>query len=57
MVKDIFLHSGGQRKHLGTLHIQIAQDIFHLLKGPDPSYLVLTFSNILLLIYEIWPTT
>ena len=29
-------------------NVQIAQDIFHLLKGPDPSYhLVLKFSNIL----------
>ena len=28
--------------------VQIAQDIFlHLLKGTDPSYLVLNFSNIL----------
>ena len=29
-------------------HIQTAQDIFNLLKGPDPSYLVLKFGNILL---------
>ena len=28
-------------------HIQTAQDIFILLKGPDPSYLVLKFGNIL----------
>ena len=28
-------------------HVQITQDIFHLLKGPDTSYLVLKFSNIL----------
>ena len=49
MVKDIFFHNGGQRntsRHMS--HIQIAQDIFfHLLKGPDPSYLVLKFNNIL----------
>ena len=32
---------------LCTSHVQITQDIFHLLKGPDPSYLVLKFSNIL----------
>ena len=30
-----------------TWHVQITQDIFHLLKGSDPSYLVLNFSNIL----------
>ena len=29
-------------------HIQTAQDIFILLKGPDLSYLVLKFGNILL---------
>ena len=29
------------------LHIQTAQDIFILLKGPAPSYLVLKFDNIL----------
>ena len=28
-------------------HVQTAQDIFNLLKGPDPSYLVLKFGNIL----------
>ena len=28
-------------------HVQIAKNIFHLLKGPDPSYLVLKISSIL----------
>ena len=32
---------------LRTSHIQIAQDIFHLLKGPNPSYPVLKFTIIL----------
>ena len=40
MGKDSFLHNG-------IPHIQTTQDIFNLLKGPDPSYLVLTFGNIL----------
>ena len=33
--------------HLCMSHIQTTQDIFILLKGPDPSYLVLKFGNIL----------
>ena len=30
-------------------HIQTAQDMFNLLEGPDPSYLLLKFRNILLI--------
>ena len=33
--------------HSCMSHIQIAQDVFNLSKGPDPSYLVLKFGNIL----------
>ena len=32
---------------LRTSHVQTAQDIFDLLKGPDPSYLVLKFGDTL----------
>ena len=35
--------------HLCMSHIQTAQDIFNLLKGPDPNYCVLKFGNILLI--------
>ena len=33
--------------HSRMSHVQIAQDNFFTLKGPDPSYLVLNISNIL----------
>ena len=42
IVKDIFLHNGGQRNAFESPKI-----FFNLLKGLNPSYLVLTFDNIL----------
>ena len=42
MVKDVFLLNGGKRN---IQKIQIAQDVFDLLKGPDPSYPVLKFGD------------
>ena len=47
MAKDVFLHNGGHIMHSHMSHIQTAPDIFNLLKGPDPSYLVLKFGNVL----------
>ena len=47
MVKDVFLYDGGQRNTFMYVHIQTTQNIFILLKGPAPSYLVLKFDNIL----------
>ena len=32
---------------LRMLHIQTSQDIFNLMKGPNPSYLVLTGNTLL----------
>ena len=52
MVKDVFLHNGGKCNVFVMSHIQTTQDIFNLLKGPDPTYRVLTFGNIL--ITELW---
>ena len=48
MVKDVFLYNDGQcNTFMYMSHIQTTQDIFILLKGPAPSYLVLKFDNIL----------
>ena len=48
MVKDIFLHNGGQHNVFAFItHSNRSIYFFHLLKGPDPSYLVFKFSNIL----------
>ena len=47
MVKGIFLHNGGQRNASRMSHAETAQDIFNLLKGPYPNYLVLKFHNVL----------
>ena len=52
MVKDIFLHNGGQ----DTSHIQTAQNVFDLLKGPVPGYPVLKCGdNLFSKQKEIWP--
>ena len=48
MVKDIFLYNGGQRNMFAYVtRSNRPRCFFHLLKGPNPSYLVLNFSNIL----------
>ena len=46
MVKDNFLHNGGQRNTFVYVTCSNRSRYFHLLKGPNPSYLVLKFSNI-----------
>ena len=48
MVKDIFLHNGGQRNaFVDVTRSNCPRYFFHSLKGPYPSYLVLNCSNIL----------
>ena len=48
MVKDISLHNGGQRDtFVYVTRSNRPRCFFHLLKGSDPSYLALNFSNIL----------
>ena len=46
MVKDVFLHNVANITRVCMSHLQTAHDIFNLMKGPDPSYLV-KFGNIL----------
>ena len=48
IVKDIFLHNGGQRNAFAYVTCSNRpRYFFHLLKGLNPSYLVLKFGNIL----------
>ena len=48
IVKDIFLHNGGQRNaFVYVTRSNRPRYFFHLLKGLNPSYLVLKFGNIL----------
>ena len=42
MVKDILVANVTRSR---TYHIQIAQDVLNLLKGPDPSYPVLKIGD------------
>ena len=50
MVKDIFLHNGGQRNTFAyVIRSNHSIYFFILLKGPDASYLVLNFGNMLLI--------
>ena len=45
MVKDIVFHNGGQRNAFEYItRLNPSRYFFHLLKGPDPSYLVLKFN-------------
>ena len=46
MVKDVFLHNGGQRSMFAYTAYSNSLIFFDLLKGPDPSYLVLKDGNI-----------
>ena len=48
MVKDVILRNGA--KHNAFMYVihSTAQDIFNLLKCPDPSYLLLKICNIFL---------
>ena len=55
MVKDIFLHNGGQRNAFAYVTgSNSSRYVFNLLKGPDPSYLVLKFGNILPVTINKW---
>ena len=45
MVKDAFLHNGGQRNTLSYVVCSNCSTYFNSLIGPNPSYLVLTFGN------------
>ena len=57
MVKDIFLHNGGQRNGNAFAYVTRSNSsryVFNLLKGPDPSYLVLKFGNILPVTINNW---
>ena len=48
MVTDIILHKGGKRNAYTPRHMfKILKIFYNLLKGPDPSYLVFKFSNML----------
>ena len=47
MVKDVFLHNGGQRSMFAYIAYANSLICLDLLKGPDPSYLVLKVGNIL----------
>ena len=47
MVKDAFLHKGGQRSTFTYIARSNSSIFFDLLKGPDPSYFVLKVGNIL----------
>ena len=50
IVKDIFLHNGGQRNAFAYVtRSNRPRCFFHLLKGLNPGYLVLKFGNILLI--------
>ena len=49
IIKDIFLHNGGQRNAFAYVkRSNRPRCVFHLLKGLNPGYLVLKFGNILL---------
>ena len=45
MVKDVFLHNGGNVTRSCTSHFQTAQEVFWFVERPRPSYPVLKFGD------------